>query len=429
MAYFKKKKIVFCVKLYVAAIFFLLSFNHAVALEINSSVSYLREINDNIFLTEDARESERSNIYNYSIALTGIASQIDYSINGDIAYIDYEKNLANDRFNINLISNVNWYIVPRSFEWAFDNITGYIPINSSLPNIQENLQIVNFFSTGPRFSYSITKVDTFNLDYRYQDIYEEKTNNDLVRNISSVQLLHRTSKISNISLNVEYSTVDYKISPINDYTNNRYFIGMNSRTQRTTYLLEIGEAVVQGFGTQEYKDTIGQLLINRQFNRTLSGALQYVSDFRDSSRDIENIRSGNNQNITSSSSANVFKNEIFTLRFNKISYFWNMQFELYARTQDYLTANLDEDSYGGRFNLNKRLFTMFNVGLGYDAENSDFINFSRKDSDRRYNIFADYRIKRNILLRTQIIKTKRASTSVVNNYVENRFRIGIEYDF
>jgi len=173
------------------------------------------------------------------VGLTGNASRdgprLDYHLDSNIAVLKYLGGAYPTRPTGYLDGMLMLKIVPSLLSWVVRETYTQVPINQFAPSTPNNLQSVNYITTGPRITLRPTLRTTVTLDALYSDVSSSSSAAQFVdidsrRYGGDLKIDRAFSEAASLYLEGHYEKVDFN----DDVKNNDFSIGEASLGYRHT---------------------------------------------------------------------------------------------------------------------------------------------------------------------------------------------------
>lgn len=224
---------------------------------------------DNIGRTPTNEQSETIASAGLRFSLDQVSSRVQAHSVADFAYLDYLDNTYDADFVGNAIVGARFEILPERFEWHVADNFGQVlsdPFAAATPDNREN---INYFSTGPGFTFPIGARNFVRADARYSKVNYEDSPFDSDSVSGQLGVGHVFSSASRVSLLGRKEDVDFtQEGSRGDYKQTDAFIQFSADGARTHL------AVDAGYTELELDDAESQdgLLLRVEASRRLSGS-------------------------------------------------------------------------------------------------------------------------------------------------------------
>jgi hypothetical protein len=270
---------------------------------------------------------------------------LDADVNADLNHLDYFPHIYSDELIGNFIGQARLNLAPQVFSWDFSDNFGQAPLNPLAPITPNNLQNINYFTTGPELSLPLGRTTQLDATATYGRVDYQQAPLDSTRLTGALGLSHEISPVSSISVTARDERVDFQNAQLNpDYELEEAFARFDTKGSRTELGVDLGYSRTQMPGFHDGTPLVRLDLSRRvSASSTLGLALGHVySDGADAFRLVQGLGGANlnTQPIIQSNAA--FVDSFATLA-------WNFQ---HARTTLKASASYFRDRYQTEATLN-----------------------------------------------------------------------------
>lgn len=244
--------------------------------------------------TDNLRRSDGDRIDSAFYSLGGTLryynqqGRVDSDINLDLDWQDYDAPDFDNQVYGNMRARVNYAIVPERLDWVFQNDFGQgnrNPFSSSSP---DNVENINYFTTGPEWTVRLGDAMGATLDAKYSNVWYEDSPNNSDRYSGGLTLFRSFSAATRAYLRASYDDVQFDegaLAP--DFTQTELLAGYTIQGARTTLLAEAGYSELEtDDDTQD--GPVFRLNLDRTLTESLRAQLRLGQEFNDAARDIRN---------------------------------------------------------------------------------------------------------------------------------------------
>jgi len=193
---------------------------------------------------------------------------LDADINADVSHLDYFRHTYSDEFVGNFIGQARVTLVPQLVSWNFSDNFGQAPLDPLAPITPENLQNINYLTTGPELTLPLGRTTYLDVTGQYGRVTFQQDPLDSTRLTGAVGLLHEISPVSSISITARDERVDYANVQLNpDYEVEEGFARFDTKGSRTELGVDLGYSRVQMSGSHD-----GTPLVRVDLSRRLSAS-------------------------------------------------------------------------------------------------------------------------------------------------------------
>jgi len=287
---------------------------HLSAAELDYSIGFNLTSYENVNLISDPIESESSTSVRGVLVYSEDAAEHVSFLNLDLEYLDYKKNQLTDQVNGAITAQSTIIIKPSFFEWHFSDVFSRVTINPLASPSQANLINTNAFLTGPNFYFRLNKNNNLNFTIRAENyIFEEfqLDNSDNNRLTTLATFVHSLNETSTLSLNYQYSIVDYDDEDINsNFDRIDAFLNFNYRRSVYRFVLESGftNIVFKDPSVEDVNQPRYLLSVEAQRTRTSSVFLRAYQITTDTSTSLLNQLDvdGNNSELFATVNSDLY---------------------------------------------------------------------------------------------------------------------------
>ena len=278
--------------------------------------------------------------------------------------IDYKDDLQDDRTILTGSAELVWKISPNVLDWFIRNQRSDMVIDWTLPDIDDNRQVVGVTSTGPRLTLPLGDANMLSgqAEFTTSD-YEDTGFFDQDKQLLALNFTRQLS--GNVSASINASAIEVSFPgevSVLDYDLTNYSLLVGFEFENFSLAIEGGEYELERKGTEGTTSPLVQVSASYLLNSRSSLEANYGKSVVDIVGDLQNtfIDPVNNiveqemllASIGSSNSANVYFQEGYTVgyrfqdpdRFSfalslvseERDYSFSQQFE----TQDYIVSSL-----------------------------------------------------------------------------------------
>jgi hypothetical protein len=221
---------------------------------------------DNVGRTDTNEQSDTVGIAGLNFAFDVSRPRVDARAAADLRYLKYFESDFDDRVQGGLDGTVAFAFVPQRFVWVAQDNYGQVSRNRQVADNPDNLQDINYFSTGPDITLPFGSRTTVQLQGRWADAYYEAGNQDSVTTTGSLALVRQLSDAAALSLNGSYSEIDFDQDEVFvDYTVEQAFLRLSLTGARTTLTLDGGGSRLErDRGSSKSDSVLARLDFGRQ---------------------------------------------------------------------------------------------------------------------------------------------------------------------
>jgi hypothetical protein len=182
----------------------------ALALRINYSAELGLMYSDNITLSATDPVSENVLIPRLNFEIAEEGSTVQAQVGGTVEYRYYLGDEFGSEFRGALDGTVNWVLMPERLDWEFADNLGLYPVSLRAPDVPDNLQQTNVFSTGPKLRFRLGPATQGQAELRYVDSRAEESDDfDSQRLVGALRAIHELAPTRRISANLVAQDVEF----------------------------------------------------------------------------------------------------------------------------------------------------------------------------------------------------------------------------
>ena len=234
-------------------------------LELRTSAGYT----DNVNRTGVGEESSAAFALGGRILYEETTRRLDAQVNGDLDYVAFTQESADDQVVGNLYGNATFGIVPERFNWVLTNSYGQGRFDLTAPSSSINSEGINFLSTGPDLIFRLSSRDFARLYGRYANSWYEESLGDNSQYGGGLTLGRNLDADSTVSLTGNYTRIDYDVATAPTVDHTQGYLTYESAGARSSISMDLGYRKIDD-GT----DSDDGPLVRASISRELSG---YVS--------------------------------------------------------------------------------------------------------------------------------------------------------
>jgi hypothetical protein len=248
---------------------------------------------DNIGRVPDNEQSDTMLSAGAAIDLAHNGSLLDFEARGDIDRVEF----LDDSFAGRVLGTVNglanFEFVPERFAWRTQDTFGQLATDPFSPATPQNLENVNYFTTGPVVQFGLGSALKLELSgiYSLTDYATSPLDSDQYGGTAS--LIHPLSELSNVSINVTSERTEFDDIVGADYDRRSGYLRYAIQGSRTGMTLDAGYTEISQIGG-DHSGVLGRLSFDRRVSPSSSVTLfltDQISDSIDVFRDEASVRS------------------------------------------------------------------------------------------------------------------------------------------
>lgn len=202
---------------------------------------------DNIGRTPDNEESET--ILTSGVDLRWLRDEglVYADVDLDLSYYHYQDDAYDSEVTGLANAEIRLRFAPQRFEWVFSDRFGQTQTDPFVAATPDNLENVNYFSTGPDFTFRLGTAASVTLFGRYSMSTFEDSNFDDERELFGMSIGRDLSQRSRIALNATTEHVEFDDPLVGDEFDRRsYYLSYEAEGARTQVSAEAGMSEIDG---------------------------------------------------------------------------------------------------------------------------------------------------------------------------------------
>jgi hypothetical protein len=321
---------------------------------------------DNVTLVQTDKVSQTIATADVDFAVEEQTRLLDMNAKGDFSYFDYLQNAFSSQLIGRFDGVAKVAIVPDRLTWVVRDDFGQAAIDPYTAVTPNNLENINYVSTGPDLSMRLGGVNFINLSARYARAQYETSPYNSNRALGSVGVGRDVSAGASVSLDADFERVMFENTAVNsDFNRTSGFGRYELHGARTDFEADVGATTVSQAGTSTSTTQAGSptqagllptttsqpasstsgALVKVQLSRKLSAAatltLTAGRELTDASSSFSTLQSGSIGYIGTAPAAQT--SDSYTS--NHVSVGWKY---LRNRTSIAVSARWERDTYAGQ---------------------------------------------------------------------------------
>jgi len=333
---------------------------------------------DNVTLVPANKVSQTMAIADLDFDYKQQTRLFDADAKGDFSYLDYLQNAYGSQLIGRFDGTANVAIVPERLTWAVQDDFGQSTLDPFTPTTPNNLENVNYFSTGPDLTLRLGSTSFLNLSARYARTEYETSPFDSNRLQGSVAWGVQLSALSTVSLNADTEHVFFANTTLNtDFDRTNAFVRYVLQGSRTDLTVDLGATRV----TEDDTSTTGghaKIQLGRKLSSAAKLTLSAGRDLTDASTNFSTLQSGAigvvgtaPAPVTSASYTSNYASADWRYERNRTTIDISGRWE----KDDYITQPLLDVSRGGiEFRVERNLTRAFTGELLGRAYKTDYVH-------------------------------------------------------
>jgi hypothetical protein len=169
------------------------------------------------------------------------SKRLQADVVGDIAYHEYLDNTFDSRLIGNVFADASFALVPERLLWSATEQFGQVLGDPFLPATPDNVEDINYFTTGPDFYVGLGSQMRLSVGGRYSLTTYERSPLDMTSTAGRVALIRVISDRKLISLNARVERVEYDDQTLDeDFDQMEAYIRYEANGARTNLSVDAG---------------------------------------------------------------------------------------------------------------------------------------------------------------------------------------------
>ncbi len=406
-------------------------------LELRAGASY----SENAARADSGEDSDILALAGIGIDFIRDGSRLDANVSGDLDWVEYLDDTFDGAPRGYFDGNAMFDIIDKSLQWSFRESYGQLisdPLESDTP---DNLEDINFFSTGPLASFRFGGANRLSMyatysraDYGKLDI---QNNNQLAGQardneqlLGGLQLARNMSEASEIGLNVSANRVEFEESATSsDYDIQSAYLNYALAGFRTSVDASLGYSRV----VQDGEDNDGTL-IRLGLTRRMSASSNFFLRARQQFSNSGNLfREGLDGANPTSSDPGVSSGDVFEERGLGAGVNFTRTRTRFGVGVDWSEEEHEREAQANRevlaveayFVRNLRTTLALNLDARYNSDEYSALNF---DDDRlEVGVTLSWQLGRNVGVDFRYDYSQRSASLESSEYDESRYGIRVIY--
>ncbi|MGH8188146.1 MAG: outer membrane beta-barrel protein [Steroidobacteraceae bacterium] len=366
-----------------------------------------------------------------SLGLAGVilgyrqrSARLEADVDANVVYEHYFDDTFDDDLLGGIDGTVRAEIVPERLSWFVQDNFGQIASDPFSADRPDNREDINYFTTGPDFTFRLGSAMSVLLSGRYSNTAYETSELDGERLGGTVALSRELSGNSSFSLNATTEQVEFDNTTFNtDYDRHQGFLRYDARGSRTTLTIDAGYTSLDT-GTDTPDAPLARISVTRQVSASSTFTLRAGSEYS-SGADLFRDTQGA-QGAQLSGQSIVATNDPFEYRFGALEWDFNRN-----RTTIGLALQHGKEEYETLTQLDRTL-TSFNAYFTRQVsrtaelrlfgayEDEQFDELDGEDQELQLGAALAWDVGRTLEVRVQLDHFDRDSSNVLTEYTENR---------
>jgi hypothetical protein len=247
---------------------------------------------DNVTLVSTNKVSQTTAIADLDFDLKQQTRLLDADAKGNFSYVDYLQNAFGNQFLGRFDGSAHVALIPERLTWVVQDDFGQSVLDPFTPTTPNNLENVNYFSTGPDLALRLGSTGFFNMSARYARTSYETSPFNSNRLQGSLGLGWLLSARSTVSLNADTERVLFADTAANtDFDRTNAFVRYTLQGARTEVSADLGATRVAQ-GDTSTTGALAKLQASRKLSSAATLRLSLGRDLTDASTSFSSLQSG-----------------------------------------------------------------------------------------------------------------------------------------
>jgi hypothetical protein len=392
---------------------------------------------DNVTLVSTDKISQTMAIADMDFDYKQQSRLLDVDAKGNFTYLDYLQNAYGSQLIGRFDGLSHFSIIPERLTWALQDNFGQMALNPYTPTTPNNLENVNYLSTGPDATLRLGGTGFLDLSARYARAQYATSPYDSNRWLGSVAGGLQLSARSSVSLNGDTERVQFENTVVNtDFDRTNAFVRYAIQGARTELSTDLGATTINQSGTTT--GGLAKLELSRKISAAAKLTFSAGHVLTDASTSFSNLQSGATGVVGTAPSAQTSSNYVSNFAAAGWQYERN-------RTTVLISGRWEKDVYGAapafdytrsgvELNLQRKLtrtLTLQVVGSYYKTDYAHAVLLLAGDSsDYKDGLIAaglTWRHGRDLEVKLRCEHSSRAASVSAAGFGENRVLLTVGY--
>jgi hypothetical protein len=387
---------------------------------------------DNVGRTEFDKESETIGTVGLGLDIDTERPRLTAEVGADLEYQKY----LDETFDPEVVGGVEAYLgfalIPERLVWVIEDNYGQISVNRLAADSPDNRQDFNYLSTGPDIILPVGQRNFIQLSGRWSDSYYEEAGQDSQGMEGSLALGHKLSDMSTLSLNGDWSQIEYDDETLEDNEIREAFVRFDATGVRTTLLLDVGYTEATRGDREPSDGWLGRLNFTRELTARTSLELSAGSEFSDAGEAFRldqaalGIEPGT---VDILPVADIFRNNYVYLGLTADLDRTSLTVTAHGNQERYEEQDaFDRDIVGVQFSIERMLTTRLTLGVEGDYSKEELVVGPQVSFDEWFaGLILDWELTSAWSLRMTGHYYEGSGDGIARNYDEMRGFIGVRY--
>jgi hypothetical protein len=201
---------------------------------------------DNVTLASSDKVSQTIALTDADFAIKQQSRLLDLDAKGDFSYLDYLQGAYGGQLIGRFDGSAHVAIIPERITWVVQDDFGQAALDAFTPQTPNNLEDVNYFSTGPDFALRFGASSYLNASVRYARAQYETSPYNSNRILGNLAWGYQLSAQSSVSLNADSERVMFENTLLNsDFDRTSGFVRYEVQGARTDLSVDLGATTIR----------------------------------------------------------------------------------------------------------------------------------------------------------------------------------------
>ena len=261
---------------------------------------------DNVTLASTEKVSQTIAITDLDFLIKERSRLLEANVTGDFSYLDYLQHAFGNQLIGRFDGQGKLAIVPGRLAWVVEDNFGQAVVDPYAPTTPDNLENINYFSTGPELMLRLGGVNFVDLSARYARAQYQKSPFDSNRGVGSLALGRDISAGASVSINAQFERVMFDttgsvvtMGPLGvsnptlnaDFNRSSAFGRYQIQGLRTELEADLGATQIRQ-GNDRTSGPLAKLNLSRQLTAAAKLTLTAARELTDASSSFGMLRNG-----------------------------------------------------------------------------------------------------------------------------------------
>lgn len=394
---------------------------------------------DNITLTAVDPVTETVLIPHLAFGFSETGSSVRAEVGGVLEYRNYLDGTFGSEFRGTLNGIVDWTLIPERLSWTFADNLGLYPISLRAPDVPDNLQQTNVFTTGPTLRFRLTPTLQGQAELRYIDSYAEETGAfDSSRISGALRALYELGPTRRLSANIEAQDIDFDDDLVAvDYQRYSAFAGYTQTLTHIDLDAALGYSRLEFDGGGGASGPLARAAIDWRASERSTFGLAFTWQYSDAASSLAESGAAFDLGIGgvgiggAAISADVYRERRIDATWLYQATRLNIASIVHAGTfryeQEAAVLAADRDEIGAGINVGYLLRPLLTLGATTEVTRRTFDVSDATDRDTRYGLYLTQRLSRQWSWRIDLSRNERNAGAGAESFDENAVYLRVAY--